>query len=477
MGFYAKYYKCALQVNPFNYAKYRGNAVQDEEIYNEEIIKKCKQNDIRVVGLADHGSVDTAESLRSKLEENGIVVFPGFEISSAEKIHMVCLFSPEKTLSELNRILGSLGLPVSMEAETDPSIKSCIEIAKIIKEAGGFWYAAHITGDNGILKLGQMQQVWKDKLLVAAQIPASKEEIDPRYVNIIRNTDPQYKREHKVALINAKDIEKPEDLDIDSSLTLIKMTLLSFDNFVMAFNDPESRIRLNSEVENTYQSCIKRMEVFGGYLDGLVIEFSDNLTTLIGGRGTGKSTIINLIRYAMNIEIEGKEEKSEFDKMITANLGSQGRVEIDVISNSYYGNKFKIIRRYNQKPVIENEKNDIVDLEPGKLLPLVEIYGQNEIIGTVNNQERIERIVKRLFSENQKIKQKLKDAYEKLNDNGKKLKNVEEEIESGDETVSDLPAVKERLKYFEEAGIDKNCQQKKRNLKVMKIKCLVRQLI
>lgn len=76
MGFYAKYYKCALQVNPFNYAKYRGNAVQDEEIYNEEIIKKCKQNDIRVVGLADHGSVDTAESLKSKLEENGIVVFP-----------------------------------------------------------------------------------------------------------------------------------------------------------------------------------------------------------------------------------------------------------------------------------------------------------------------------------------------------------------------------------------------------------------
>ncbi len=455
MGFYAEYYKCALQVNPYSYAKYRGDAVQNEEMYNEEIIKKCKQYDIKVVGLADHGSVDTTESLRNKLEENGIVVFPGFEISSAEKIHMVCLFSPEKTLSELNRILGSLGLPVSMEAETDPSIKSCIEIAKTIKDAGGFWYAAHITGDNGILKLGQMQQVWKDKSLVAAQIPASKEEIDPRYVNIIRNTDPQYKREHKIALINAKDIEKPEDLGIDSSSILVKMTSPSFDNFVMAFNDPESRIRLNSEAESTYQSCIKRMEVFGGYLDGLVIDFSDNFTTLIGGRGTGKSTIINLIRFAMDIEIEGSEEKKEFDKMITANLGSQGRVEIDVISNCYYGSKFKIIRRYNQKPVIEDEKNNVVDLEPGKLLPLIEIYGQNEIIGTVSNQEKIERIVKRLFPENQKIKKKLKDAYEKLNDNGKKLNNVEEEIESGEETVSDLPAVKERLKYFEEAGIDK----------------------
>ncbi len=107
--------------------------------------------------------------------------------------------------------------------------------------------------------------MWKDKLLVAAQIPASKEEIDPKYVNIIRNTDPQYKRERKVALINAKDIEKPEDLEAASASTLIKMTAPSFENFVMAFNDPESRIRLNSEVENTYQSCIRKIEVFVSY--------------------------------------------------------------------------------------------------------------------------------------------------------------------------------------------------------------------
>ena len=120
MGFYAEYYKCALQVNPFSYAKYRGDAVQNEDVYNDNIIEKCKQFDIRVVGLADHGSVDTTESLRNKLQENGIVVFPGFEISSAEKIHMVCLFPPEKTLSELNRILGSLGLPATIEMETDP---------------------------------------------------------------------------------------------------------------------------------------------------------------------------------------------------------------------------------------------------------------------------------------------------------------------------------------------------------------------
>lgn len=36
MGEKAKYYKCALQVNSFSYAKYRGNIPQDEMEYKAE---------------------------------------------------------------------------------------------------------------------------------------------------------------------------------------------------------------------------------------------------------------------------------------------------------------------------------------------------------------------------------------------------------------------------------------------------------
>lgn len=71
---------------------------------------------------------------------------------------------------------------------------TCFEIADKIKELGGFWYAAHITSDNGILKLGKLNQIWTDKRLTAAQIPDSKENIDPQYANIIKNKDPYYKR-------------------------------------------------------------------------------------------------------------------------------------------------------------------------------------------------------------------------------------------------------------------------------------------
>ena len=121
MPHFAQFYKCALQVNPYCYSAYRGNSIKDEDEYNASILQKCKQYSIQVVGLANHGDVDSSESLRKLLSENGIVVFPGFEIMSAEKIHMVCLFPENKTISDLNRYLGALGLGAAVRGNETSS--------------------------------------------------------------------------------------------------------------------------------------------------------------------------------------------------------------------------------------------------------------------------------------------------------------------------------------------------------------------
>lgn len=38
---YARYYKCALQVNPYSYSKFRGKTVIVEEEYNKQILEEC----------------------------------------------------------------------------------------------------------------------------------------------------------------------------------------------------------------------------------------------------------------------------------------------------------------------------------------------------------------------------------------------------------------------------------------------------
>jgi hypothetical protein len=90
---FATFWKCALQVNSWSYSKqYQGaDHKLTEDEYNKAIVDRCLNRDIRVVGLADHGSVDGVSKLRAALEAEGLTVFPGFEIASTEKVHMVCL--------------------------------------------------------------------------------------------------------------------------------------------------------------------------------------------------------------------------------------------------------------------------------------------------------------------------------------------------------------------------------------------------
>ncbi len=89
----ARFFKCALQVNPADYIKYRGQqqALSEDE-YNQQLLNAALEAGIEVIGLADHGTVNGFEKIRDLFAQHGIVVFPGFEVASSEKIHFVCLF-------------------------------------------------------------------------------------------------------------------------------------------------------------------------------------------------------------------------------------------------------------------------------------------------------------------------------------------------------------------------------------------------
>lgn len=55
---------------------------------------------------------------------------------------------------------------------------------------------------------------------------------------------------------------------------------------------------------------IERLQVEGGFLDGLDLRFSKGLNVLIGARGTGKTSVIELIRYALASRSHTAEAKN-----------------------------------------------------------------------------------------------------------------------------------------------------------------------
>lgn len=455
---YAKFYKCALQVNPYSYIKYRGlEHEMTEEQYNESIYHYCKTNDISIIGLADHGNVDKSSTLRQYLVSKGILVFPGFEISTSEKVHIVCLFSENTKERELERYLGELGLS-NPEKGNSPSTLSFHEITQKVLERGGFWYAAHVTSDNGILK-GKHNNLWQSDKLIAAQIPSKKNEVDPKYTSILKNKDPNYQKQTPFALINAKDISKPEDLALDTSSCLIKMSKLNFESFKLAFRDPDARVKLNSDINNKFpHSSIDKIKISMGYLDNLSLDLSSNLNTIIGGRGTGKSTLIELIRYALDIAPTSQNTNTSFENICKFNLGIGGKVELSVTSHAQYGKQFKIIKRYNEDPIIKDIDNNVSNYTVKDILPNIEVYSQNEIIDLTTNENAKLNILNRFLDKDDKSNDKKEKIKNNLNSNLKSLIKAKEDFEKLQEKINQLPKLKEKLKHFNELGIGKKLE-------------------
>ncbi|MFP3512939.1 hypothetical protein SB775_25690 [Peribacillus sp. SIMBA_075] len=452
---YAEFIKCALQVNPYNYIKYRGKVhSMSEKEYNDEILKICREQGIQVIGLADHGNIHSGEQLRTLLSDNGIVVFPGFEISTAEKIHIVCLFPENTTSRNLERYLGKLDL-IDEEDGVAPSRLSCRDIGRIVvDDLNGFWYAAHISSDNGILKMGQMQHVWKSEHFKAAQIPSSREHLEFSYKNIIENKDPNYFRNQPIGLINAKDVSQPSDLTLLEASCLIKMSEINFNCFTQAFNDPESRVKLATEMNENHHSVIERVQVFGGYLDGFDVRFSQHLNTFIGGRGTGKSTLLELIRYALEIEPKSPSSKKISTKLIEYNLGiANGRIELTISSNREHGKVYKIIKRYGN-PLVITDMDDIVsNLKLEDILPAIEIIGQNEIIELIEDEESKIQILDRFLSKKETIINEQDQILRDLKRNREGMITIKEVIDDLGQQVQQLPGLEEKIRALDELGI------------------------
>lgn len=451
---YAKFYKCALQVNPCSYAKYRGETTSDEDSYNRELVSECEANAIKVIGLADHENITSSEKLRTALQSHGVLVFPGFEITSSEHIHIICLFSNEISTDKLKSNLDYLMNDPNVTLGTAPSQNSFSTIMHLVcNELHGFAFAAHITGDNGILKRGKTSDAWKSEDFRVAQIPAGIDQLDPRYKNIIKNTDVAYKRDSPITFINAKDIEKPTDLKDESASFRVKMSKISFSSFKMAFSDPQSRIILNSEYSKVYPTYIDSIKVTGGYLDGLSFDLSKSLNTLIGGRGTGKSTLISLIRYALDNEPSDAANRKDLKEIIRSNMGVSGVVILGIKSSEQLDQSYTVKRRFKQDPVILNQHGNIVNLKVKDIIPNIEIYGQNEIMSIVGNPERKREVVDRLIKISRDTIIKIKDCNQAISSNSSKIRELLEKQGTNAEKLTELPKVESQYEVLTSQGI------------------------
>lgn len=459
---YARFWKCALQVNPDAYsAKYRGqkHGLGGAHAYAEALRDVCLAERIQVVGFADHGSVADAEVARKVLRAAGIEVFPGFEVATTEKVHWVCLFPEDTTEQQLERYLGKLHLTNPQDG-VRPSDLGGQQLLAVVEELGGFCYAAHVTSNSGVLK-GKFNNLWTDSRLRAAQIPGKVEDLPAEYRPIALNKNVDYRRQHRISLINAKDVATPEDLRDARACTFIKMTRPCFASFVMAFKDPESRVRLSDEMVKHYYSQIDSVTIEGGYFDGLSAQVSGHLNCVIGGRGTGKSTLLQCIRYALDVSHKGDDAIKQGEQLVKENLGrSGGRIILKLRSAANHMKPYTVIRRYGEPPRVVDEEGNESRLHPGRdLLPGVEIYGQNEIYELAQSPSALTRVLDRFLPESAKWESRLDAAYRKLRENSDRLAKAREQKDEVERQMAQLPRLEEQVRQFKEHGLEDKLKQ------------------
>ncbi|SFT80681.1 TrlF family AAA-like ATPase [Sedimentitalea nanhaiensis] len=461
----SRFYRCAFQVNPHQYgqrhAKDAGFSSEDD--YNDAVAKACRENGIQVVAVTDHFRFDSSEKLAERLRADGIVVFPGFEANSSEGVHILCLFPPETTGSEMNTHIGACEVR-DLKAESPISNKTCEQLMRLVQELGGIAISAHVTSAAGMLKnlSGQTRMnVWKSDYHLAAAIPGPVEDVPTDYSQICKNKDAQHKRSRAIAFVNASDVSKPDDFKKDSATCLVKMTDVSIEGLKQAFLDAEGRILLNSDGVPSDYTRLVALSWDRGLLSEQSVALNAGLNVLIGGRGAGKSTVVESIRYAFGLEPKGKDASATHKAMMKELMGQKASVAVLLHSPRPSPGYYLVERVYGQDPRVKDQNGDIInDLKPIDLVPGLEVYGQHEISELTRDKAKLAELLKRFVGDDDRVSVAMDNLRSRLRESRGGIAGKRQKIEELNEALAALPGLREKLKRFQATNLKEHAEEK-----------------
>ena len=120
----------------------------------------------------------------------------------------------------------------------------------------------------------------------------------------------------------------------------------------------------------------------GGFLTETAVHFNENLNVLVGGRGTGKSTMIESLRYALGLDPLGEDARKAHEGVIRYVLRPGTKVSLLVRSHKPSPRCYTIERTIPNPPIVKDETGEVLTISPRDIMPGVEVFGQHEISRT-----------------------------------------------------------------------------------------------
>ncbi len=277
---------------------------QDRSVNNQDIINILGENNVSVVAITDHHIIDIEriQDLQRLGKEKNIVVLPGIEFCSelggTEAIHFIGIFPETANLNTIwTKIQGKCNLTqeeINSKGQ-ERILCSFKETSSLIIELGGL-----VTIHAG--KKSNSIEGITNKLLVKQEF---KQELLSTYhplleVGKIEDVESYKSKVFPNIKFSLPIIMCSDNHNIREYATKEKMWIkadMTFEGLKQILFEPEERVRIQTAKpdEKDIYKVIDRIKLDEkGFWQG-EIPLNSNLNTIIGGRSTGKSSLLKAI--------------------------------------------------------------------------------------------------------------------------------------------------------------------------------------
>jgi ABC-type lipoprotein export system ATPase subunit len=275
---------------------------------------------VDAVAVTDHNCSDWIEPLQQALTTlnaerpagwRPLVLFPGVEISAGDGLHLLALFAPGTSNAQLGGLLhGKLnGWRADKPSAERQCTQSTADVIDAVHALGGLAIPAHADKVNGLL-FGRVDALGQFQPQVASRCI---DDVLQRADALELQDAASAAQAHFAGKLSGRAIVAGSDAphrtaNAGRRAMWVKMTQPNFDGLRLALLDPESALQRALPDTPPPQTMpglwirsltVENLHLRRSGVGPLQVQFNPAYNAVIGGRGSGKSTLIECLRLAL----------------------------------------------------------------------------------------------------------------------------------------------------------------------------------
>ncbi len=429
---------------------------EHENEYITKYVEKLKSKEIDVGIITNHNKFDIDEfkALKKKANKENIFILPGVELSvndGANGIHCLVVFNPDEWLENGNNyisqfIIESFAGKANFENENGRSNDNLIStIEKLNKYNKDYFIVlAHVEQKSGFfeeLEGGRIQEFSKHTLFRKSILAFQKV---TKYDLSVWN---QWFDNELPAFVEGSDPKKIDEIG-KGEKSFLKIGDYNFEAVKFALQNKDFRVKKEKPtIENGYIKSIS----FDGTsckLDGQTIKLSGSMNNLVGVRGSGKSSILEAIRYGLDLTFGKNSMDTNYkNELVKQLLGSAGKISITIENKD--SKEFIVERVFNHALEIKVD-GELKNLNASQILHKPLYFGQKDLSNYKDDFEN-DLILKLIGDKTKEILQKIDTKKQEIRiqlENIKKYDNLENKKEEVSQKIEELNLKIEEFKKY-----------------------------